>query len=246
MDTSLRVIDYIKETAEIIYTTDGRSATASQMLERFLFPPSEQYSIIAKLSGGERKRLYLLKILMESPNVLLLDEPTNDLDIETLAILEDYISEFSGPVITVSHDRYFLDKIATKIFVTRGDGRVDEYFGNYTDYYEQVQYQEKEELDKIDKTSNANIQKSRDASVRFSYNEQKEYEQIDDAIEGLENKIAEIDIKVGVAGSDFVLLQDLMKEKESLEGELEKVMDRWVYLNEIAEQIEAQKANKNK
>ena len=247
MDTSLRVIDYIKETAEVIHTADGTTATASQMLERFLFPSKLQYSIIEKLSGGERKRLYLLKILMESPNVLLLDEPTNDLDIETLTILEDYIDDFNGPVITVSHDRYFLDKIATKILVTKGNGQVREYFGNYTDYYEQTledEVQSTVSSMKIDKVT-SNQEPARNKLVKFSYQEQKEYDQIDYVIEDLENKIMELDIKAGQTGSDFVLLQDLIKQKEVLVENLDQVMERWVYLNEIEEQIQIQTAEKN-
>ncbi len=247
MDTSLRVIDYIKETAEIIYTTDGSGTTASQMLERFLFPPDVQYSIIGKLSGGERKRLYLLKILMESPNVLLLDEPTNDLDIETLTILEDYIGTFNGPVISVSHDRYFLDKIATKIFVTKGNGQVNEYFGNYTDYYDEVQYQESLKAKQAPSSGEGvgkDSGRNKKTVVRFTYNEQKEYDEIDSVIEALEEKISDLEPKIGKAGSDFVLLQDLMTEKEAFEGQLEEVMDRWVYLSEIAEQIEESKKGK--
>ncbi|HHX63194.1 MAG TPA: ABC-F family ATP-binding cassette domain-containing protein [Epulopiscium sp.] len=247
MDTSLRVIDYIKETAEIIYTTDGSGTTASQMLERFLFPPNVQYSVIGKLSGGERKRLYLLKILMESPNVLLLDEPTNDLDIETLTILEDYIRTFNGPVITVSHDRYFLDKMATKILVTNGNGKVDEYYGNYTDYYDQVQYEQELEAQaasNANATANKDSHRTKNTVIKFTYKEQREYDEIDGVIEKLEEKISMLDPKISSAGSDFVLLQDLMKEKEGLELELEEVMDRWVYLHEIAEQIEEQKKGK--
>ena len=239
MDTSQRVIDYIKETAEIIYTTDGTGTTASQMLERFLFPPSVQYSVIGKLSGGERKRLYLLKILMESPNVLLLDEPTNDLDIETLTILEDYIGSFNGPVITVSHDRYFLDKIATKILVTKGNGEVAEYFGNYTDYYEKVQLEE--EIMAEVATSHKELHRPKNTTVRFTYNEKREYDEIDGVMEALEEKLAVLDEKIGKTGSDFELLQGLMEEKEALEEELEQVMERWVYLNEIQEQINEQR-----
>ena len=246
MDTSMKVIDYIKETAEIIYTADGTTTTASQMLERFLFPGNLQYSMIQKLSGGERKRLYLLKILMESPNVLLLDEPTNDLDIETLTILEDYIDEFNGPVITVSHDRYFLDKIATKILVTAGSGQINEYFGNYTDYYEQIQETNPNEIAVVEKSrkNSTRSKGSGNITVKFSYHEQKEYDQIDDVIEDLESKITNLEIKAGETGSDFVLLQDLMKEKEALEINLEEVMERWVYLNEINEQIENSKNKK--
>lgn len=243
MDTSLRVIDYIKETAEIIYTLDGKGITASQMLERFLFPPNLQYAIIQKLSGGERKRLYLLKVLMESPNVLLLDEPTNDLDIETLTILEDYIDEFNGPVITVSHDRYFLDKIATKIFVAKGNGVVEEYFGNYSDYLEQTsEIEHKEETTK--KVSKSLPAKTKEKAIRFSYHEQKEYETIDKTIADLEEKIGEIETQIENASTDFVLLQELVTTKEQLELDLEAAMERWVYLNEIAEQIQQQKEGK--
>lgn len=247
MDTSLRVIDYIKKTAEIIYTKDGTGTTASQMLERFLFPRNMQYSRINRLSGGERKRLYLLKVLMESPNVLLLDEPTNDLDIETLTILEDYIEEFNGPVITVSHDRYFLDKIASKILVTKGDGKVDEYHGNYTDYYDQVQLEEARkdqgpgEGPKEHVATNNGKAKSKEDIVRFSYHEKREYDKIDSVIAQLEEKLVEIDEKLEEAASDYEVIEGLMKGKTALEEELEQAMNRWVYLSEIAEKIEEQK-----
>lgn len=244
MDTSLRVIDYIKETAEIIHTKDGSGATASQMLERFLFPRNVQYSLINRLSGGERKRLYLLKVLMESPNVLLLDEPTNDLDIETLTILEDYIREFNGPVITVSHDRYFLDKVANKILLAKGNGKIKEYHGNYTDYHDQLQIEESiksNQLNKVGADKITNKKSEVKKSLKFTYHEQKEYEAIDGIIEGLEDKISKIDFKINEAGSDFILLQDLTKEKEELESKLEETMERWVYLNELYEEIQQSK-----
>lgn len=241
MDTSLRVIDYIKETAEIIYTLDGKGITASQMLERFLFPPNVQYSIIQKLSGGERKRLYLLKILMDSPNVLLLDEPTNDLDIETLTILEDYIEEFNGPVLTVSHDRYFLDKISNKIFLTTDSGEVKEYFGNYTDYFISIQQEIAETETLIPEKASIPESKAQKLSIKFSYSEQKEYEQIDAVIESLEVKLGDLDKQIEVASNDFIVLQELMEKRNSCEIELESVMERWIYLNDIAEKIQIQK-----
>lgn len=245
MDTNLRVIDYIKETAEIIYTKDGSGATASQMLERFLFPRNVQYSLINRLSGGERKRLYLLKVLMESPNVLLLDEPTNDLDIETLTILEDYISEFNGPVITVSHDRYFLDKIANKILLTKGNGKIKEYHGNYTDYYHQLQIEESIRTNQANEVKAGKLDSKKSETkktLKFTYHEQKEYESIDDIIEDLENKLKSLDLKIGQSGSDFMLLQDLTREKEELESKLEETMDRWIYLNELYEEIQQNKS----
>ena len=184
---------------------------------------------------------------MGSPNVLLLDEPTNDLDIETLTILEDYIKTFNGPVITVSHDRYFLDKIATKILVTKGNGIVKEYYGNYTDYSDQVQEEEALKAQEVSDTkmvASKESQRTRKDVIRFTYNEQKEYDEIDTVIADLEEKISALDPQIASAASDFELLQDLMKEKDALEADLEAVMDRWVYLSELAEQIEDQKKGK--
>ena len=249
MDENLRVIEYIKEGGEILTTKEGLKITASQMLETFLFTPSLQWTPIAKLSGGEKRRLYLLRVLMEGPNVLFLDEPTNDLDIQTLTILEDYLDNFPGPVIAVSHDRYFLDRVAEKIFSFEGDGRIIEYTGNYSDYREKnnnIEVKESEvKTSKNEKTvdSDKNLEKKKDKPLKFSYKEQREYEEIDDVIAEIENKLGENEEKINNASADFTLLQELLKEKENLEKELEQKMERWVYLNEIAEKISREKSD---
>lgn len=252
MDDSLRVIDYIRESAEYLSTADGQKISASQMLERFLFPPQEQWAPIGKLSGGEKRRLHLLRVLMDAPNVLLLDEPTNDLDIETLTILEDYLDDFPGAVIAVSHDRYFLDKMAEKIFVFEGKGKIRQYTGNYS------LFKENEILDNEDNTPNDTSNKNRDKSnktqdskddaknekkkaLKFTFKEQKEFDEIDDIIAGLEEKIQEVEAKISEAASDYVLLQELLVQKEELEKQLDEKMQRWVYLNELAEEIERNK-----
>ncbi|GAA0126852.1 ABC-F family ATP-binding cassette domain-containing protein [Clostridium sp. CTA-19] len=242
MDYALKAIDYIKESAEFITTNDGSKISASQMLERFLFEGPSQYTPINKLSGGERRRLYLLKILMESPNVLFLDEPTNDLDIDTLAILEQYLEEFNGTVITVSHDRYFLNRVANKILSFRGNGEILEITGNYSDYKDYEEAFLKEEADKKEfkeKTEYKNRKK--DKPLKFSFKEQKEYEEIDDNIVSKEEEIENIEKEIAKNGSDFVKLQELLKTQEALKGELDHLMERWVYLNELADRIEEQK-----
>ena len=236
MDPQERVIDYIRDTADIVQTPDG-TVSAAQMLERFLFTPELQWSRIEKLSGGERKRLYLLKILMEAPNILLLDEPTNDLDITTLTILEDYLSNFSGAVLAVSHDRYFLDKIASEIFEFRG-GACTRYTGNYSDYAE-----------KADDSADTPVQKKKtektertfvgSRKLKFSYREQREFETIDDDIAALEKQIADAEAAIAANSSDYQKLQALSEEKEQLEQQLSEKMDRWVYLNDLAERIAA-------
>ncbi|MBU5228224.1 ABC-F family ATP-binding cassette domain-containing protein [Clostridium senegalense] len=244
MNYDLRAIDYIKESAEFITTNDGSKISASQMLERFLFEGPSQYTPINKLSGGERRRLYLLKILMESPNVLFLDEPTNDLDIDTLAILEQYLEEFNGTVITVSHDRYFLNRVANKILSFRGNGEIIEITGNYSDYKDYEEAFLKEEGDKKEvkeKTEYKNRKK--DKPLKFSFKEQKEYEEIDDNISSKEEEIENIEKEIAKNGSDFVKLQELLKAQETLKGELDYLMERWVYLNELADRIEEQKNN---
>lgn len=268
MDVSLRVIDYIRNVAEYVQTKDG-SISASQMLERFLFPSSVQYTTISRLSGGERRRLYLLRILMSAPNVLLLDEPTNDLDIRTLMILEDYLDSFQGIVITVSHDRYFLDRVVRRIFAFEGDGNVVQYEGGFTDY--QVAYQRKlaqgegsgmsggsgsqggnggagsaSGADGAGMESGASVKSSQDGrahqkKLKFSYKEQKEWETIEDDIAGLEEAIESLDAQIAVSATDYGKLNQLMTEKAEKEAQLEEKMDRWVYLNDLAEQIEAQK-----
>ena len=241
MDTSLRVIEYIKNKAEYIETSDGTKITAAMMLEKFLFTGDMQWSFISKLSGGERRRLYLLSVLMEGPNVLLLDEPTNDLDIQTLAILEDYIDEFNGPVITVSHDRYFLDKIADKIFAFEGDGNIEISFGDYTDYSEKKKQTIEDTASETVKASLKDKDKSSEAKpkakTKFSYKEQQEFDTIDEKIEQTETKLAQIKIEMEKNAADFVKLAELTKEEERLNSLLEELMERWAYLNELAEEL---------
>lgn len=235
INEEMRVIDFIKEAAEIIETVDG-SVTASQMLETFLFPPYEQWTPINKLSGGEKRRLMLLRILMEKPNVILLDEPTNDLDIATLSILEDYLENFPGAVITVSHDRYFLDRVAEKIFFFKGDGDVQIIFGNYSDYEEKKETDEKEAEEKTVKEA-PQKPRQKEKTKKFSFKEQREFENIDGRIETLENKIAELEGSIEKYATDFEKLNALVSEKEEIEKELEEAMERWTYLNELAEEI---------
>lgn len=237
MDPSVRVIEYIRETADIVRTPDG-TVTASQMLERFLFNSELQWNRIEKLSGGERKRLYLLKILMTAPNILLLDEPTNDLDITTLTILEDYLESFSGAVIAVSHDRYFLDKMANEIFEFR-NGICTRFNGNYSDYAEKAKEMYADEAPKPKKET---TKKERvfvgKKKLRFSFKEQREFETIDDNIASLEEQIAAAEKDIAANSSDYVKLQELSDKKEQLENELAEKMERWVYLNDLAERIE--------
>lgn len=235
MDPEQRVIDYIKETAERIQTPDG-TVTASTMLERFLFTPELQWNRIAKLSGGERKRLYLLKVLMTAPNVLLLDEPTNDLDIATLTILEDYLSRFSGAVIAISHDRYFLDKMASEIWELTGDGTVRRYNGNYSDYAAKAQTGTTPEREQKPAEKKARTFVG-EKKLKFSYKEQREYETIDADIAALEQQIANTETAIGACSSDYVRLQEFSEQKEALEAQLEEKMERWVYLNDLAERI---------
>lgn len=246
MDENQRVIDYIKDVAEYVPTKDGR-ITASQMLERFLFTPAMQYTPIGKLSGGERRRLYLLKVLMDAPNVLILDEPTNDLDIPTLTILEDYLDSFLGIVITVSHDRYFLDNIADRIFAFEAGGKLVQYEGGYTDYLEakerknETVVRESEESAKK-KADRKNWKKDAPEKLKFTYKEQKEYETIDDEIASLEQKIEELDEQMMQYATNSAKLSEITEQKEAAEATLEEKMERWVYLNDLAERIENQKS----
>ena len=240
MDPNMRVIDYIRETAEYVKTKDG-SISASQMLERFLFPSSMQYTLIGKLSGGEKRRLNLLRVLMEAPNVLILDEPTNDLDIQTLTILESYLDEFDGIVITVSHDRYFLDRVVRRIFAFEQGGILRQYEGGYTDYM----LTKKEDEPLIDKPVKAEEKKSGDRGnrprkLKFSYQEQKDYETIEQVIQELEEKLENIDIQIGTSATDFIKLNELTKEKEEVEQLLEEKMERWMYLMDLEEKIKNQ------
>ena len=235
MDPAQRVIDYIRDTAEYVLTTEGR-ISASQMLEKFLFNPSMQYSPIGKLSGGEKRRLYLLKVLIEAPNILFLDEPTNDLDIETLAILEDFLDVFNGAVVAVSHDRYFLDKTVDRIFAFEGNGKITQYEGGYSDYLRQYEQRHIEEVQPKPVSQKAE-RTSSPKPLKMSYQEQKDYETINDRIENLENAIAETEDEMSKITSDYVKLQELSEKKSALEAELEEAYDRWVYLSELAEKI---------
>lgn len=233
MDTSKRMIEFLKETAEVIEASDGKVITAAQMLERFLFPLHTHGTIIGKLSGGERRRLYLLKILMGEPNVLLLDEPTNDLDTQTLMVLEDYLEDFNGVVITVSHDRYFLDKVAEQLLILKGNGVIDTYYGNYSEYLE---VERKEDQQIKDKTEIPLAKKEvKEKKVRLSYNEQREWATIDENIEKVEERLAKIETELAETGSDFEKAAELMKEQEQLNNQLEHLIERWSYLSEIAD-----------
>ncbi len=246
MDGSVKVIDYIRNVAEYVKTKDG-SVSASQMLERFLFPSSVQYTTVSKLSGGEKRRLYLLRILMEAPNVLLLDEPTNDLDIQTLTILEDYLDSFQGIVVTVSHDRYFLDRVVRRIFAFEGQGKVTQYEGGFTDY--QAAFQEKYpeglpgQAEEAAKNSEATEKKTKEKprgerKLKFSFKEQREWDTIEEDLAALEEKIEALDRQMGEAARDYSRLNALMEERTEQERLLEEKMERWMYLNDLAEQIE--------
>ena len=262
MNGELKVINYLKEVAEVLKTGDGGVITASQMLERFLFPPDLQWTPIAKLSGGEKRRLYLLRILMGAPNVIFLDEPTNDLDIQTLTILEGYLEEFPGAVISVSHDRYFLDRTAEKIFAFKDSGDIIHYTGNYSEYLEYSKGQPDPDQKKSDMgytPQNANNQKGasaqseipknertegkKDKPAKFSFKEQREFEQIDDLIADTEKDLLEVNDKIDFAGSNYALLQELVKAQQELERKLEELIERWTYLNELAEEINRNKGN---
>ncbi|BBI31044.1 ABC-F family ATP-binding cassette domain-containing protein [Cohnella abietis] len=249
MDESLRVMEYIREGADQVKTSDGSMISAGQMLERFLFSPAMQWSVVSKLSGGEKRRLQLLRVLMNAPNVLLLDEPTNDLDIATLTVLEDYLDDFPGVVVIVSHDRYFLDRTVDRILAFEGEGVVTHNVGNYTEYREFAERQEALKLAAAApvKTSNntAAKQDSKERLVlKMSYKDQKDYEQIDGWIEKAEAEIASVARKMEAASSDSVRLQQLAEEQQSLETKLDELMERWTELNELAEQIAANKSNK--
>lgn len=237
MPEDLRVIDYIKNAAEYIETPNGK-ASASQMLERFLFPPKLQYVPLGKLSGGEKRRLYLLRVLMDAPNVLILDEPTNDLDIETLTILEDYLDTFQGIVIAVSHDRYFLDRIVQRMFAFEEGGKLVQYEGGYSDYLQKVKKKEKQKLKPENKGKK--FQKEHQKKLKFTFLEQKEYESIDEEIAGLEMEIERLDQEILDNATNSSKLVQLAKEKEGQEKKLEEKMERWVYLNDLAEKIQNQ------
>jgi len=268
MDPEEKVIDYIRNTAEYVRTTDGL-VSASNMLERFLFPAAQQYSPIGKLSGGERRRLNLLRVLMEAPNVLILDEPTNDLDTQTLAILEDYLDSYEGIVIVVSHDRYFLDRVVRRIFAFEGNGEIRQYEGGYTDYVNRlaeegrkpggtVEVQEAAVCsalaaegaqdggvtgtsgqDAAEQADSRNTWK-REKKLKFSYKEQREYETIEDDIANLEAKVEQLDADMAENATNSVKLGELLAEKEAAEQALEEKMERWEYLEELAAKIAEQ------
>lgn len=251
MDPKLRVIDYIKNTAEFVRTQDGL-ISASAMLDKFLFPPEEQYGLIEKLSGGEKRRLNLLRVLMEAPNVLILDEPTNDLDITTLAILEDYLDNYEGIVITVSHDRYFLDRVVRRIFAFEEGGQLRQYEGGYTDYRNKAiaegrltgsadNTQTKQEVREASgEKTDAKSTWTHEKKLKFTYKEQKEYETIEDDIAAMEERMEAIDEEMVKNAHDFVKLNELTKEKSALETSIEEKMERWAYLEELAAKIAAQ------
>ncbi len=232
MDLSKRMIEYIKETAQVIHTSDGKTISATQMLERFLFPSYTHGTPIRKLSGGERRRLYLLKLLMTEPNVLLLDEPTNDLDTQTLTVLEDYLEEFPGVVITVSHDRYFLDKVAEQLLVLEGNGVIESYYGNYSEFLEK---QVEKPVVRVSASAEKPVEEEKPKKKRMSYKEKLEWESIDSDIEHAEKRLEEIAVEMGKTGSDFEKAQALMEEENSLNEKLEYLIERWSYLSEIAE-----------
>ena len=258
MDERQRVIDYIKDAAEYVRTSEGL-VSASKMLERFLFSSDMQYTPIAKISGGERRRLYLLKVLMQSPNVLILDEPTNDLDIATLRVLEEFLDEFAGIVITVSHDRYFLDRTVDRIAAFEEE-RIVIYEGDYTEYQEKSGKIETDAIESVDSGAGLHIKKNNEKKkegrekwlasknkeklLKFTYKEQKEFETIDEDIEKLEEKIGELDGQISKCATDFIKLNEFMQEKEKTEAKLSDKMERWVYLNDLAERIEEQKKEK--
>ena len=242
LDPNQRVFDCISEIGSQVTTSEG-TLSASQMLERFLFPPEVQYRQIGKLSGGERRRLYLLSILMQAPNVLLLDEPTNDLDITTLSILEDYLETFPGPVLAVSHDRYFLDRLAGEILEVSEGGAVTRHVGNYSDYAASRPEPEAPEKKAVEKKEPP---KPRPKKLKFSFKEQREYDTIDADIAALEEKIAACDREIAENASDYLALERLSEEKSQLEAQLDEKTERWVYLTELAEQIEAQRQEGNR
>lgn len=255
VDDSMRVIDYVKEVGEYITTSDGK-ITASQMLENFLFDGALQWSKIGKLSGGEKRRLYLLRILMGAPNVLILDEPTNDLDIQTLTILEDYLDRFDGIIIVVSHDRYFLDRTVNRIFSFEGDGVIRQFEGGYSDYLIRKELEALPEetaasgtrkgsrdgrTSKVEESSAENLKdtwKKRDKKLKFSFKEQREFEAIDDEIAALEDKIEELNSQVAANATNSARLNELLGEKAEMEQKLEEKMERWIYLNDLNEQIQ--------
>ncbi|WP_209124832.1 ABC-F family ATP-binding cassette domain-containing protein [Alkalihalobacillus sp. BA299] len=243
LDGNLRVIDYIKEGAEVVRTVDNQIITAEQMLERFLFPRAMQWTYIRRLSGGERRRLYLLRVLMEEPNVLFLDEPTNDLDTQTLSVLEDYLDQFPGVVLTVSHDRYFLDRVVDHLLVFEGNSSISRYQGSYSEYMEERKIEKEVELQERKTMAKKTIdqKKKKESRKKLSYKDQQDWNNIEDKITELELKIEQIESDIVAAGSDFGKIQELMNEQKKKEEELEQAMERWTELSLLIEEIEGYK-----
>ena len=240
IDPGVRLIDFMRDIAEYVETPDGRFS-ASQMLEQFLFLPDVQYTPVERLSGGEKRRLYLASLLMASPNVLLLDEPTNDLDIATLEILEDYLAAFKGAVVVVSHDRYFLDRVAQRLFAFEKDAHLVQYVCSFSDYLDAQRAQESEKDEKTEKPSAAAPRRTKERELRMSYKEQKDYETIDARMEQLQGELERLDGEIEKNASDFVKLTELTQKREQTQKELDEAEERWLYLTDLAERIEAQK-----
>lgn len=242
MNEKLRVIEYVKEAAEVIQTSDGESITASQMLERFLFSPHMQYTPISRLSGGERRRLYLLRTLMGEPNVLFLDEPTNDLDIQTLSILEDYLEQFPGAVITVSHDRYFLDRTVDHLFAFEGQGRIRDFMGNYSEYLEERRAQKEVAAPapavSSDKSENSNANRGNNRTKKLSYKDQKEWDEIEGKIAALEERSVVLKKEIAASGSDYGKIERLYAEEQQVASDLEATIERWAELSAMVEELE--------
>lgn len=239
VDPHMRLIDFMRDIAEYVETPDGRFS-ASQMLEQFLFPSDVQYTPVERLSGGEKRRLYLASLLMASPNVLLLDEPTNDLDIATLEILEDYLATFKGAVIVVSHDRYFLDRIAQRLFAFEKDAHLVQYVCSFSDYLDAQRAQESEKDEKEEKSA-VMPRRTKERELRMSYKEQKDYETIDARMEQLQGELERLDGEIEKNASNFVKLTELTQKREQTQKELDEAEERWLYLTDLAERIEAQK-----
>ncbi len=246
LDESMRAIEFIREFGENVTTSDGTKITAGQMMERFLFDKDLQWTYINRLSGGEKRRLYLLSILMQAPNILILDEPTNDLDIDTLKVLEMYLDEFRGAVISVSHDRYFLDRTCQRIFAFTGGGHVQEHTGNYSDYAAYKKEMEDETNKQAPAMDKSKVSRPEEDStshkkVKFSYNEQREFAMIEEEIESLESKLSKIDAEMATVSTDFVRLGELTTQKDEIEEALLEKMERFEYLSDLNDQIMAQK-----
>lgn len=235
-DSSQKVLEYIKEANNYIETADGSRISAAQMLERFLFPPELQWVPVNKLSGGEKRRLYLLRVLMTAPNVLLLDEPTNDLDIPTLSVLEDYLDSFAGAVIAVSHDRYFLDRFANKIFALQPGGTLRQFVGGYSDYESTLAQEAAEQAVEKPKAAAVKEAAPKPAKKKMTYSERLELENIDQDIARTEAELKMLGMEINSCGSDFVRLGELTKEQEAAQKKLDELVDRWAYLSELAEE----------